>query len=940
MLQRFTHLHVYSEYSLLSSTARINDLVKRAKELGMSSLALTDYNVMYGIIDFYKAAQNMGVKPILGCEIDLGEDSRLVLLAENIEGYHNLIKLVSLSKSDDKFQLLRQYSAGLIAIAANPTLENLREIFPVGNLFGALQNNATLAQYEKLERLGYPIVATNPVRYIYPQDAHSHAVLMCIKEGKTVAERQGLPADFYMKSPEEMAELFLPFPQKILENTQKIADRCNVELEFGKYKLPKYPLTDDLGKNAFSYLQKLCEDGLQVRYGNDVHQARLSYELQTIETMGFVDYFLIVWDFVKFAKDNGIVVGPGRGSAAGSLVAYVLEITDVDPMKFGLMFERFLNPDRISMPDIDIDFCYERRQEVINYVIKRYGATHVAQIVTFGTLAAKAAIRDVGRALAMPYPDVDRIAKLIPTELGITLARSLEQNPTLKNAYLREKTSKRLIDMAMALEGLPRHVSTHAAGIVICDCPVIEYAPTFQHMGNIHMTQFPMNTLEELGLLKIDLLGLRNLTIIHNAVSLAKKAGANIDLNRIDYNDAGVHNMISQGKTDGLFQLESAGMRAFLRELQPRSLEDIIAAVALHRPGPMDFIPKYIQGKRDGNRITYTHPSLQPILAETYGCIVYQEQVMQIVRDLAGFTLAQSDLMRRAMSKKKADIMEQERVHFIEGCVKNNIELGVANKIFDEISDFAKYAFNKSHAAAYAIVGYQTAWLKYHYPLEFMSALMTAAEAKATSYMKICKDMGITIIPPDINTSFIHFVPAPPNGIRFGLLAIRNVGRGSIENLISEREKNGTYTSLSNFIERIAKTGEKLSPRFVEGLIEFGAFDLLGKRADYLKTYKNLINAALNKQRNILDGQQNLFEDIPPSKTLWLKLTANTKQSLQTLHDILKTQPSGDILVKVYDEPTKKRHIMPKKIEFSHVLLAWLEEELGSDGVKLTEGRN
>ena len=906
-MKPFTHLHLHSEYSLLDGSAKINELVSRSKAMGMTSLALTDHGVMYGIIDFYKAAKAQGIKPILGCEVYVATGSRhekskakgyaythFVLLAKNQEGYSNLMKLVSLGFTEGFYykprvdtELLRQYSGGLIALSAclagsipravlQGNMQKAKEeallydeIFGRGNFYLELQNHGIAEQQTSNAALvrihqetGIPLVVTNDVHYISRDDAQAHDVLLCIQTNKTVADTDRMRYDgdqFYLKSPEEMYALF-PHAREALLNTQKIADRCNVEIEFNQYKLPKYPLPQDV--EPFDYLSQLCKEGLASHYGKDAreHDERLKFELNTIRDMGFVDYFLVVWDFIKYARDNGIIVGPGRGSAAGSIVAYALRITDVDPIRYGLMFERFLNPERISMPDIDIDFCYERRQEVIDYVVEKYGSARVAQIITFGTMAAKAAIRDVGRAMAMPYADVDRVAKMIPFELGITIARGIELNPELKKAYQDEEDTRELLDMSMKLEGLPRHASTHAAGVVICDAPVDTYVPLYQADG-LTTTQFSMNTLEELGLLKMDFLGLRTLTVIHNAVKEIERGhGIIVDWDQAGYDDPDVFQLISRGKTEGVFQLESAGMKSFIRELQPDSIEDIIAGISLFRPGPMDFIPKYVRGRHSKGEITYTHPALEPILSMTYGCIVYQEQVMQIVQELAGYSLARSDLVRRAMSKKKTDIMAQERRHFIEGSAKRGISENAANQIFDEMSDFAKYAFNKSHAAAYAMIGYQTAWLKFYYPVEFMAATMTSVmdfTPKVVEYIQVCKKMDIQLLPPDVNEGFGHF-SVSDGKVRFGLSAIKNVGRGAIDALVAERDANGPYAGLTDFVRRM---GEKVNKRFVEGLIKAGAFDSLGgKRAQYMSVYKGIIEGISHARKRIFEGQINLFE--------------------------------------------------------------------------------
>ncbi|MDD3395322.1 MAG: DNA polymerase III subunit alpha, partial [Anaerotignum sp.] len=854
----FAHLHVHTEYSLLDGSAKIKELVQRTKELGMESIAITDHGAMYGAIEFYKAALEAGVKPIIGCEVYVAPQSRLtkdsknggnyhlVLLAENNEGYQNLIKLVSYGFIDGFYykprvdrELLRKHHKGIIAssaclageisrkiltasyeIAKEAALEYL-DIFGEGNFFLELQDHGmreqkqvNMALVRMSEETGIPLIATNDSHYIYKEDAEPHDILLCIQTAKTVLDEDRMRYEggqFFLKSPEEMYDLFSYAPEA-LENTVKIAQRCNVSFRFHELKLPRFDVPD--GKTAQQYLREVCEAGFREKYPQDKKEwkDRLEYELSTIENMGYVDYFLIVWDFIKYAKDNGIIVGPGRGSAAGSMVSYCLSITTIEPLKYDLIFERFLNPERVSMPDIDIDFCYERRQEVIDYVIRKYGEDHVAQIITFGTLAARAAIKDVGRALAMPYADVDRISKMIPTELGITIKKALTMNPDLQKAYEAEEDTHRLIDTSMRLEGLPRHSSTHAAGVVICKEPVMEYVPLSANDGQIN-TQYTMTLLEELGILKMDFLGLRTLTVIQNAVQEVERIhGIKIDIDAIPDDDAEVYQLISQGKTEGVFQLESSGMKQFMRELQPKRLEDLIAGISLYRPGPMDFIPKYIKGKNNPENIQYIHESLVPILDNTYGCIVYQEQVMQIVRDLAGYSLGRSDLVRRAMSKKKAAVMAEERKNFVygvgedvPGCVKNGISAEAAEKIFDEMTDFAKYAFNKSHAACYAVVGYQTAWLKAHYPVEFMAALMTSVmdnASKVSSYIEECKKMGIALLPPDLNEGYEHF-SVSDGKIRFGLAAIKNVGRGVVSALVAEREKSGLFQSMTDFCSRM-----------------------------------------------------------------------------------------------------------------------------------------
>jgi len=904
----FTHLHVHSEYSLLDGSAKITELVAAAKDMGYESLAITDHGVMYGVIDFYKECNASGIKPILGCELYVASGSRLnrenakdnfyyhlVLLAENETGYRNLMKLSSIGFTEGFYykprvdiESLEACKEGLIALSAcmsgpvaktflragyDQALAVARQydrLYGRGNFFLELQDHGLKNQKlvnQALSRIGaatgIPLVCTNDSHYIRPEDAKAHEILLCIQTGKTINDEDRMIYEgeqFYLKSPEEMGRLFAHAPEAI-ENTGRIAARCQVDFRFNEYKLPKFKLAP--GQDAYGYLHSLCVDGLARRYGAPLPERaeRLEYELSVIRDMGFVDYFLITWDFIRYAREQGVIVGPGRGSAAGSIAAYCLGITNIDPLKYDLLFERFLNPERISMPDIDIDFCYERRQEVIDYVYEKYGADHVTQIITFGTMGAKAVIRDVGRALAMPYADVDRVAKMVPFELNMTISRALELNPELRKAFENEDDTRRLIDMSLRLEGLPRHSSTHAAGVVICDKPVVEYVPLSSNDGVV-TTQFPMTTIEELGLLKMDFLGLRTLTVIQNAVREVKRGrGIDIDIDRVNFADPAVYAMISQAKTEGVFQLESSGMKSFMRELQPEGLEDIIAGISLYRPGPMEFIPKYVKGKNNPDLVTYTHPALEPILKDTYGCIVYQEQVMRIVRDLAGYSLARSDLVRRAMSKKKAKVMEQERAGFIEGCGRRGIPPQTAERIFDEMTDFARYAFNKSHAAAYAVVGYQTAWLKVYYPVEFMAAIMTSVidfTSKVAEYIDECKKMGIGILPPDVNESFLGFSVSGGN-IRFGLLAIKNVGRAVIESITAERAKNGRFASLAEFVSRL--DGKDLNKRCMESFIKAGAFDSLGgKRIQYMTVYKDRLSGAANKKRRSAEGQLSLFE--------------------------------------------------------------------------------
>lgn len=915
---KFAHLHVHTGFSLLDGSSKIKELVKKTKELGMDSIAITDHGVMYGCVEFYKAAKDAGIKPIIGCEVYIANTNRfdrenssenfynhLVLLAENNQGYDNLIKIVSYGFKDGFYykprvdiELLEKYHQGIIALSAclaGPVARTvLRQgydrakevalkysgIFGENNFFLELQDHIDgVAEQQTVNQAlmrmhnetGLPLVATNDCHYIAPEDAEAHDILLCIQTNTTVDEADRMRYEggqYYVKSPEEMYSLF-PYAPEACENTYKIAQRCNVEFEFGNYKLPVFDVPD--GKTSVEYLTELSLEGLKERYGEITPKLkeRLEYELSIIIQMGFVDYFLIVWDFIKYAKDNGISVGPGRGSAAGSIVAYSLKITDIDPIKYDLIFERFLNPERVSMPDIDIDFCYERRGEVIDYVRRKYGNDQVVQIVTFGTMAARNAIRDVGRALNMPYADVDRIAKMIPQELHITIEKALGKNPEFKEVYENEPAVKHLIDMSMKLEGLPRHTSTHAAGVIISDRPVEDYVPLNLNVkDNAITTQYTMTICEELGLLKMDFLGLRTLTVIQNAFrEIERNYSLKFDGNTIDYSDRAVFDLISSGKTLGVFQLESPGMTSFMKELRPNNIEDIIAGISLYRPGPMDFIPKYIDGKNNPSHIKYTHPLLEPILQNTYGCIVYQEQVMQIVQELAGYSLGRSDMVRRAMSKKKADVMAKERENFINGlgdsvpgCVKNGIDAKTANHIFDEMTDFAKYAFNKSHAACYAVVAYQTAWLKTHYPAEFMAALMTSVQDrpdKIALYIANCKEMNIGILPPDINESLSNFSVSEGN-IRFGLSAIKSVGSNNITAIIKNRNSEGSFKSLRQFLDRM---GSNINSKTIESLIFAGAFDSLGgKRSQYIQCYKKMYEGLNSSKKANIEGQMSLFQ--------------------------------------------------------------------------------
>ena len=923
----FTHLHVHTEYSLLDGSSKIKELVARAKELGMDSLAITDHGVMYGVIDFYRAAKDAGIKPIIGCEIYVSPGSRfeketghnedryyhLVLLAENDKGYHNLMKIVSKGFTEGyyykprvDYEVLEQYSEGIIALSACLAGEvqkylarnmydeacksalRYQKIFGKGNFFLELQDHGIDMQKKvnmdllrMSSGLGIELVATNDIHYIYDTDYEAHDILLCIQTGKKVMDEDRMRYEggqYYLKSEEEMRALF-PYALQAIDNTAKIAARCNVEIEFGVRKLPKYQVPKEFwdseeeeGEASWRYLHHLCYEGLNRRYGSEKPELteRLDYELSVIRNMGFIDYFLIVWDFINYAKTNGIMVGPGRGSAAGSIVAYTLAITDIDPLKYDLLFERFLNPERVSMPDIDVDFCYERRGEVIDYVVSKYGKDNVAQIVTFGTLAAKGVIRDVGRVLDMPYAQVDAIAKMIPKELNITIDKALKMNPLLKKEYDENSQIKYLIDMSKRLEGLPRHTSMHAAGVLISQKAVDEYVPLSRSSDGTITTQYIMTTLEELGLLKMDFLGLRTLTVIQDAVNLVKKnKGVTINLHDIDYNDKQVLDYIGTGKTDGIFQIESAGMKSFMKELKPESLEDIIAGIALYRPGPMDFIPKYLKGKNDRDSITYDCPQLEPILKTTHGCIVYQEQVMQIVRDLAGYTLGRSDLLRRAMSKKKQAVMEKERKNFVygneeegvDGCIKRGIDEATANKIYDEMIDFAKYAFNKSHAAAYGVVSYQTAYLKYYYPVEFMASLLTSVidnSSKVIEYVQTCKGMGIDILPPDINQSERNFT-AQGGAIRYGLSALKSIGKAMVDQLVAERNARGPFQNLQEFLERVSECD--LSKRIVESLIKAGALDCLeGNRRQKMMIYTSIMDNISQSKKKMMAGQMSLFD--------------------------------------------------------------------------------
>ncbi len=910
----FVHLHVHSEYSLLDGACRIKDLVQKAKAEGQKAIALTDHGVMYGVIDFYDAAIEAGIKPIIGCEVYTTDGDRtqktagrdeeighLVLLVKNEEGYKNLIRMVSVGFTEGFYykprvdmETLRANSGGLIALSAclagdipralmrgdfddaKKRALRYREVFGKENFYLELQDHG-IEEQRKInplivrlsEETGIGLIATNDVHYIEKTDAKYQDVLLCIQTGKNVSDTDRMRftgEEFYLKSEREMEALF-PYAPSALTNTEKVADACNFDFQFHQRLLPKYDVPG--GEDAFSYLKALCEKGLCERYKTPTAEARerLSYELGVIQSMGFVDYFLIVWDFVHFAKSNGIAVGPGRGSAAGSIVAYSLYITDVDPLRYQLLFERFLNPERVSMPDIDIDFCYVRRPEVIDYVNRKYGADHVAQIITFGTMAARGVIRDVGRVLGMSYQEVDVVAKMVPNVLNIKLRDALEMNPKLGEAYENDSRIRELIDTSLALEGLPRHASTHAAGVVISNAPVSVHVP-LQKNDDVITTQFPMGTLERLGLLKMDFLGLRNLTVIQDA---AEMAGITMDTKNMAYDAPEVFALISRGDTAGVFQLESAGMKSFMRELSPDCLEDVIAGISLYRPGPMDSIPTYIRNKKNPDKITYLHPLLEPILRVTYGCIVYQEQVMQIVRDIGGYSMARADSVRKAMSKKKTDVMEKEREVFINGleengeikipgAVRNGVPANIANQIYDAMIDFAKYAFNKSHAAAYAVLAYETAYLKCFYKVYFMAALFNSVLGntdKIAAYAVECEKMGIRLLPPDVNKSYYKFAEEDGN-IRFGLGAVRGVGQGFSENVARERAAKGDFAGLGDFIERML--GKDMNKRALEELIAGGAFDFTGAhRAQLLASFESMLDSKAGRAKNNIAGQISFF---------------------------------------------------------------------------------
>ncbi|MCI2049067.1 MAG: DNA polymerase III subunit alpha [Lachnospiraceae bacterium] len=930
----FVHLHCHTEWSLLDGSNKVSEYVKQVSALGMSAAAITDHGVMYGVIDFYNAAREAGIKPILGCEVYVAPGSRfdrelsgsddryyhLILLAENDRGYANLSKIVSRSFTEGYYyrprvdmELLREFHEGIIASSACLAGEVARDIvrgdipaaeeaarkyndcFGQNNFFLELQDHGYADQktvnralLKMSEKLGIPLIATNDCHYTYADDAEAHDMLLCIQTGKKVADedRMRYPGgQFYVKSEEEMRSLF-PYAQEALDNTAKIADRCNVTIEFGNTRLPHFDVPE--GYDSWTYLNKLCSEGLAERYPDDdgAVRSRLDYELGVIRKMGYVDYFLIVWDYVNFCRENGIAVGPGRGSAAGSIVSYCLHITSLDPIRYGLIFERFLNPERVSMPDIDVDFDVDRRQEVIDYVTRKYGRERVVQIITFGTMAAKGVIRDVGRVMDLPYSFVDGISKMIPNELNITLDKALKMNPELRAAVDGDPRVKTLMDMSMRLEGLPRHTSVHAAGVVICSEPAEDLVPLARAQDGSTTTQFTMTTIEHLGLLKMDFLGLRTLNVIHDAVLLANRTlkeraaenggaePAQIDIDNIDFNDRAVFASISTGHTEGVFQLESGGMQSFMKELRPGSLEDIIAGIALYRPGPMDFIPQYIERKNSRVAITYATPLLEPILAPTYGCIVYQEQVMQIVQQLAGYTLGRSDLVRRAMSKKKQDVMEAERRNFIygneaegvKGCVANGIPAETASGIYDTMLDFAKYAFNKSHSACYAVITYQTAWLKYYFPTEFMAALMTTVvdfPGKLAGYILTSRTMGIRLLPPDINEGEAGF-SVSGGAVRYALTAIKGVGRGVIDGIVQNREQYGKFRDLYDFLERVTAAEIDANKRVIENFIKAGAFDSFGStRKQQMSVFSQILDGLQASKKNDLAGQMSLFDLAP-----------------------------------------------------------------------------
>ena len=989
----FVHLHIHSEFSLLDGANRIKDLPVRAKELGMKAMAITDHGVMYGVIDFYKACKKEGIKPIIGCEVYVASRTRfdkepqdkryyhLILLAKNNKGYQNLSKLVSLGFTEGYYykpridlEILEKYHEGIICLSGclagsvsqailNGNIEEAENVAKWHkNVFGEdyyleIQNNGVKEQVmvnQKLiqiaRRLDIPIVATNDAHYLKKEDAYNHEVLLCIQTGKRITDEDRMrfeTDELYVKSPEEMSEYFKNFPDAI-ENTVKIAEKCNVEFEFGHTILPNYDVPEEYATH-YDYFKKLCDDGIKNRYGENPSQEildRAEYELKIISQMGYVDYYLIVWDYINYAKSVGIPVGPGRGSGAGSILAYAIGITDIDPMKYNLLFERFLNPERISMPDFDVDFCYERRGEVIDYVERKYGKDHVSQIITFGTMSARMVIRDVGRALDMPYAECDKLAKMIPNELHITIKKAMEQNKELRDLYDSEDEIHKMLDIAMALEGMPRQASTHACGIVITKEPVDTYVPLYVRDGQIS-TQFIMTTLEELGLLKMDFLGLRTLTVIQDAINLVKEnRGIDVEFDK-DMNDPKVYKLWQNGESVGIFQFESQGMTNFMKELKPDCLEDIIAGVSLYRPGPMDQIPRYISNKKNPDHAEYTHPSLIPILNVTYGCMVYQEQVMQIVRDLAGYSLGRADLVRRAMGKKKLDVMAKEREYFIhgqtdedgnviiKGCIRNGIDEESANKIFDEMAEFAKYAFNKSHAAAYAVVSYRTAYLKAYYPEEFMAATLNSFLGnldKIPMYIDECKRLKIDILKPDINKSFTKFTV--DNGkIRFGLGSVKNVGISAVNSIVKERQENGEFEGFTDFCERMKN--EAVNKKCIESLIRAGAFDAFEQtRATLLASFESILDTIQDTNRKSFAGQVTMFDLATPEDNVNdLKYTFNEqkefseKDLLSMEKEMLGIYISGHPLEKLRTQIENETNINSMKLkEFANLQSTVLDE--------------
>ena len=1001
-MSKFVHLHVHSEFSLLDGANRIKDLPVRAKELGMDSIAITDHGVMFGVIDFYKACKANGVKPIIGCEVYVAPRTRfdkepgidnkynhLILLAKNNNGYKNLSKLVSLGFLDGYYykpridkEILEKYHEDLICCSACLAGELPQAILKddmkkaeetalwFKNLFGEdyyleVQANSLREQAlvnQKLimlsKKLDIPIVATNDAHYLKKEDYYNHEVLLCVQTGKRMTDEDRMSFstnDFYIKSPEEMEEYFANVPEA-LENTVKVAEKCNVEFEFGNTILPNYDVPPEF-ETHYDYLRKLSKDGMQKRYGNNISkeiQDREEYELSVIKKMGYVDYFLIVWDYINWAKLQGIPVGPGRGSGAGSIVAYAIGITDIDPIKYSLIFERFLNPERISMPDFDVDFCYERRQEVIDYVARKYGHDHVSQIITFGTMSARMVIRDVGRALDVSYAETDKLAKMIPNEIHITIKKSLEQNRELNSLYETDDKIKKLLDIAMGLEGLPRQASTHACGIVITKDPVDTYVPLYVR-DNLISTQYIMTTLEELGLLKMDFLGLRTLTVIQDTINLVKKnRGIDVEYDK-DMNDPKVYKLWQDGESMGIFQFESQGITNFMKELKPDCLEDIIAGVSLYRPGPMDQIPRYIANKKDPENAIYTHPALKPILKVTYGCMVYQEQVMQIVRELAGYSLGRADLVRRAMGKKKLDVMAKEREYFIHGqtdeegnivipgCVRNGIDEQSANKIFDEMAEFAKYAFNKSHAAAYAVVSYRTAYLKAYYPAEFMAATLNSFLGnldKVPLYIDECKRLNIQILKPEINKSFTKFT-VEDGKIRFGLGSIKNVGIPVLESIVKNRTENGEFKDLADFCERMQN--ESVNKKCIESLIKSGAMDEFNQtRATLLASFEDIVDSINTSSRHSFKGQITMFDMGTDDNEQLEKIKYNynilpeysEKELLSMEKEMLGLYVTGHPLESIRHEIEQQSNINTLKMRNSK------EEELETGKATYKDGQN